>query len=113
LHESLVATHLKQLQQITGIDIAPADDKHKVNFIVVLTTEKNLKNDVEHYFNIHSNDEVNALTNNKIGLTSLLTNKRGYIKKSVVVIPTDRARAYGKLLTNLSEMPHKGIRLTK
>jgi len=111
LHDDLVATHLKQLQQITGLHISPADDRHKVNFTIVLTTENNLKSDVGRYFNIRSDNEVNVLTNNKIGVTSLLTDKRGYIKRSVVVIPTDRARAYGKLLTSFSEMLTKGLGL--
>jgi len=111
LHENLVATHLNQLQQITGLQISPADNSHKANFTIVLTTENNLKSDVGRYFNIRSDNDINVLTNNKIGVTSLLTNKRGYIKESVVVIPTDRARAYGRLLTSFSEMLTKGLGL--
>lgn len=104
LHEKLVAIQLQQLQDITGLIIQPANALHKANMTIVLTTEKQLKTDIQHYLKLTDLSKIKALSRNQIGVTSLLTNQNGYIEHSIVVIPTDRARAYGRLLTSFSEM---------
>lgn len=111
LHEKLVAMHFKQLQQITGLKIQPADLSHKANLTVVLTTEKQFSSDAKHYFNLIDPKKIDAITRYKIGATSLFTNTNGYIEQSVVIIPTDRARAYARLLTSFSEMLTKALGL--
>ena len=109
LHEKLVSTHLNQLQQITGLKIQPADSLHKANLTIVLTTEKQLRNDVKHYFKLNNAYKIQTIADHKLGATSLLTTKNGVIKQSTVIIPTDRARAYARLLTSFSEMLTKAL----
>lgn len=104
LHEKLVVIQLKQLQEITGVVIQPATSAHKANMTIVLTTENKIKTDIQHYFNVTDERTIENLSKNKIGVTSLMTNKDGYIQQSTVIIPTDRARAYGRLLTSFAEM---------
>jgi len=109
LHEKIVSTHLNQLHQITGLQIQPADSLHKANLIIVLTDEKQFHNDVKHYFKLDNSYKIQAISDHKLGATSLLTTKDGTIKQSTVIIPTDRARAYARLLTSFSEMLTKAV----
>lgn len=109
LHENLVVIQLKQLQDITGLIIRPADLAHKANMTIVLTTENQLKADIKHHFKLTDLSKVESLARNKIGITSLLANQQGYIEQSIVIIATDRARAYGRLLTSLSEMLSRAL----
>lgn len=111
LHEKIVSTHLNQLQQITGLKIQPADSSHKANLTIVLTTEKQFENDARRYFKLDNTYKIQAITDHKLGATSILTTKSGAIKQSIVIIPTDRARAYARLLTSFSEMLTKALGL--
>ncbi len=109
LHEKIVNTHLSQLQQITGLDIRPADSLHKANLTIVLTSEKQFRGDIKNYFKLRDLNTIRAISGNNIGATSINATKTGAIKQSIVIIPTDRARAYGRLLTTFAEMLTKAV----
>ena len=109
LHEKLVALHLEQLQLYIELPILPANSEHKANMTIVLTTEEKLNSDVGYYFKLTDTNKINEIIKNKIGVTSIRSNREGYIEESVIVIPTDRARAYGRLLTSFAEMLTRGI----
>lgn len=109
LHEKLVSTHMEQLRQITGLTIKPASKYHKANFTIVLTDEHQFNSDIRKHFKLKDLNTVRSLSNNNIGATSISTTSSGAIKQSIVILPTDRARAYGRLLTSLAEMLTKAI----
>jgi hypothetical protein len=109
LHEKLVSTHMYQLQQITGLKIRPADPFHKANLTIVLTNEQQFRGDIKNHFKLNNPNTIRAISGNNIGATSINATRDGVIKQSTVIIPTDRARAYGRLLTTFAEMLTKAV----
>ena len=89
--------------------IRPADASHKANLTIVLTSENQFRSDIKKYFKLRDLNTIRAIAGKNIGATSISATKTGSIKQSIVIIPTDRARAYGRLLTTFAEMLTKSV----
>lgn len=98
LHERLVRTHLAHLADITGLDIAPAATVEAANYLVVLTAESRLMDDLQRYFGWNSVEQRERFSRESVCLGIFKSSRsNGRITRAVMIIPVDRARARGKL----------------
>jgi hypothetical protein len=98
LHERLIRTHFDHLTELTGHHIAPATTADAANFLVVLTSESRLKDDIQRYFGKNSAEQRERFFRETVCLGIFSSSRRnGRITRAVVIIPVDRARARGKL----------------
>jgi len=103
LHEELTELHLRHLQMITGLPIKPAKTIKEANLIIVFSQENNLKDDLQHFFNMKSGKEREQFFRSSICLGHFTTLTNGSIQKAVVIIPVDRARKHAKLVDCIVE----------
>jgi hypothetical protein len=117
LHERLIATQMAHLAQLSGLDIGPAAKLGSANFLVVLSSETRLKDDLQRYFGWNSAAEREKFFRETVCLGVMRT-RRGQVVRGVAIIPVDRARARGKLvacvveeLTQLLGLPNDSDRV--
>lgn len=103
LHTRLVATHFDHLAAITGLAISPAKSQKDANFLIVLASENNLKDDLLTYFGWNSESKREAFFREAVCLATFTTNKDGTIVHATAIIPVDRARARGALVSCIVE----------
>lgn len=117
LHARLIATQMAHLAQLSGLDIGPAANAGSANFLVVLSGETQLKDDLQRYFGWNSATQREKFFRETVCL-GVMRARRGQIVRGVAIIPVDRARARGKLvacvveeLTQLLGLPNDSERV--
>jgi len=103
LHRQLIDTHFEHLAEITGLSIKPVESSDKANFLVVLTREEWLEADLLQYYGTDSRLQNEALFRHSICMVVFATEHKGPIVRAVAMIPVDRARARGDLVSCLAE----------
>lgn len=103
LHQDLVETHLAHLESITNLAITPTTDPSKANLKIIFSKESQLAAELNQDFGLKDNKKINQLTTNSLCLAFIETSSNSNIRKASVVIPVDRARAYGKLISCVVE----------
>lgn len=104
LHRKLIGTHFQHLAAITGLAIQPAESQATANFLVVLTSEGRLEEELPRYFGSASAHQRETLFRHSLCLASFaVERKKGSIVRAVAIIPVDRARGNGGLLSCVVE----------
>ena len=103
LHDRLIRTHFEQLSDITGLSILPAESQKAANFLIVLSTEPQLRDDLLNYFGWKSSAQREKFFRESICLGIFATHAQHAINRAVVIIPVDRAREKGKLVSCVVE----------
>jgi hypothetical protein len=103
LHARLIRTHLEQLSAITGLTIRPAESQKAANFLIVLSTEPQLRDDLLNYFGWKSSAQREKFFRESMCLGIFATSPTHAINRAVVIIPVDRAREKGKLVSCVVE----------
>jgi hypothetical protein len=102
LHEQLTEMHLQHLAQITGVSIQPAVSRKQANLIIVFSTEQRLAADLKKYFHADARG-IDFMMRRSVCLAQIKTTAHGAIRQATVIIPVDRARARGKLVSCVVE----------
>jgi len=103
LHERLVATQFAHLAALTGLSIEPAEDPAKANFRIVLSSEPRLREDFQRHLGWDSAPEREKFYRETVCVAHFASRRNGRITRAVAVIPVDRARSRGKLLSCIVE----------
>jgi hypothetical protein len=103
LHRGLIHAHFQHLAEITGLAIQPADREAAANFLVVLTSEDRLQVDMLRFYSTDSMLQHEALMRHSVCLVTFATERRGSIARAVAMIPVDRARGRGDLVSCMVE----------
>jgi len=103
LHERLTKMHLDHLADISGISFNEVKLKKNANLLIIFSTENRLEQELLQEFNIQSLKQRKYLFHNSVCLAHYSTHKNGSIKKAIVIIPVDRARAHAKLISCIVE----------
>lgn len=104
LHRRLIRVHFQHLAEITGLAIQPAGSETAANFLIVLTSEDRLELDMPRYFGNGSAHQRAALYRDSLCLASFaIERKKGSIVRAVAMIPVDRARGNGDLVSCVVE----------
>lgn len=99
LHERLVATQFAHLAMLTGLSIEPAADPASANFRIVLSSESRLREDFQRHLGWDSAAEREKFFRETVCVANFASRRNGRITRAVAVIPVDRARSRGKLLS--------------
>lgn len=98
LHGRLIQTHFEHLAALTGLKIARATSSDPANYLVVLTSESHLKDDLQRHLGWNSAEQREKFFRETVCLGTFTSSRRnGRITRAVAIIPVDRARARGKL----------------
>ena len=101
-NEKLTRMHLQQLAEITGVSIQPAKNRLEANLQIVFSTEQRLAVELKKDF--HFGDrEIDYMKRHSVCLGQFSTTPQGAIRQAIVIIPVDRARAKGLLLSCIVE----------
>lgn len=103
LHRSLVKTHLTQLSDITSLSIEPANKASAANLDIIFTAESELENVLKQQKLVHNPRLLNRILYDTICLGHITINSDFEIEHATVIIPIDRARAHGKLVSCIIE----------
>lgn len=101
LIRELTGRHVRRLARITGHDIALIEDRADANMTIVFEQARRLVDVGSDYF---SNDfDIRTVMRTNLCFGRYHSNGDHEIFKSVIVIPTDRARSRGKLAACIIE----------
>lgn len=103
LHAMLVQKHLQQLSQITGVDIHAVKKSDNTNLKILFSSEQDLEQDLKIGFGISNEKIRNELMRNSVCSAHFQVNHHNEISSAMVIIPVDRARAHGKLMSCVVE----------
>jgi len=103
LHERLSTLHLEHLQKITGVKMQQIQHKQNANLLIIFSKEALLEKELLKEFNISSKKQREQLFRNSVCLAHFSINKNNSIRKAIVIIPVDRARAKAKLVSCIVE----------
>lgn len=103
LHQRLIRTHFEQLAEITGLTIRPAESQAAANYLIVMTSEDLLKEDMQTYLGWRSTARREKFFRESVCLSTFSIKPKGPIFRAVVIIPVDRARARRKLVACVVE----------
>ncbi|MGX9415936.1 DUF2927 domain-containing protein [Vibrio sp. RC27] len=99
-HQELVELHFEQLRELTDLSISKASSEQRANFVIYFTTQSRWKALV----NKTMGKESGKHTDNALCLFGSAISQQDYsIARSIVVIPVDRARQHGKLVSCVIE----------
>jgi hypothetical protein len=112
LHRQLIRVHFEHLAGITGLSIQPAASRETANFLVVLTSEDRLEADMQRFFGTDSVLQHEALMRHSLCIATFATERKGAIARAVAMIPVDRARGSGNLVSCVVEELTHAIGLT-
>lgn len=102
-HEQITKIHLNHLSDITGVKISPAQSKKQVNLTIIFSRERNITQELKNDFLLKDSEQITSLARNSVCIAHFHTNQDNSIKKAIVIIPVDRARAHAKLLSCVVE----------
>jgi len=103
LHQYLVDTHLEHMARITGVPMRPALTQAAANYLIVMTGEDRLKDDLLRYFGWRSPVQREKFFRESVCLAIFTTRPKGPIVSAVAMIAVDRARARGALASCVVE----------
>lgn len=95
LHRKILTMHLSHLHKITRLPINYVNKSSQANVIIYLTQSSKVNKIIAEKINIKS---VKALRN-AVCLANIQQNNNSEITKAIVIIPVDRARRQGKLVS--------------
>ncbi|MFT5482836.1 MAG: hypothetical protein ACI9GW_001490 [Halieaceae bacterium] len=101
IQKKLVTAHLANLARITGHDIQTTTDQKKANTLLVFDREKNLRSLADTL--MPEAQLTNKFLNKSVCFATFYLNSDSSIRKAVIIIPVDRARARAKLPTCVIE----------
>lgn len=99
LHLRLVKMHLTHLSDITGLPISYVTTKSQANINIFLTRS----NHVNQIISREISPKAVKQLRDSVCLANIRTNKNSEITKAIVIIPVDRARMHGKLVSCIVE----------
>jgi len=118
LHSHLIRTHFEQLSAITGLTIRPAKSQKAANYLIVLSSEDQLKDDLLNFFGWRSITQREKFFRESICLGTFVSTEHSVINHAIVIIPVDRAKALGRLeacvveeLTQVLGLPNDSIKV--
>lgn len=118
LHQRLIRTHMDHLAEITGLAIRAAPSRASANYLIVLSSEDRLKDDLLSYFGWRSVQRREKFFRESVCLATLSSKPNGPIYAALAIIPVDRARARGKLvscvveeLTQVMGLPNDSVKV--
>lgn len=103
LHEKITKIHLSHLSEITGVKISPAKSKNKINLTIIFSREEKIHEELKSDFLLKDPEQIVSLARNSVCVAHFYTHPDSSIKKAIVIIPVDRARAHAKLLSCVVE----------
>lgn len=103
VHERLVHIHMHHLHQLTGVDIRAAANMSQANFLVVLTSEDRLADDIRTFLDPAGKGLAERAFRNSVCIASIRSDATGNIRRAVTLIPVDRARGSGDLIGCVAE----------
>lgn len=103
VHERLVHIHMRHLHQLTGVDFRRAENLSQANFLVVLTSEDRLADDMRTFLDPTGKRLAERAFRNSVCIASIRSDATGTIRKAVTLIPVDRARGKGDLVGCVAE----------
>lgn len=103
LHQRLIGTHFEHLAGITGVTIRPAENQAAANYLIVMTSEDMLMQDMRTYLGWRSAARREKFFRESVCVSTFSIKVKGPIFRAVVIIPVDRARARGKLVACVVE----------
>lgn len=103
VHERLVQIHMRHLHQLTGVDIRAEAKVSQANFLVVLTSEDRLADDMRTYLDPAGMRYAERAFRNSVCIASIRADSTGHIHRAVTLIPVDRARGSGDLVGCVAE----------
>lgn len=99
LHDELLDAHIKQLIQITQLDIKRVEKKSDANIFYFFTQESNLNELVKQ----KSGAGVAAHLHGAVCLANVNIDNKNFITSAYIFIPVDQARMHGKLVSCIVE----------
>ena len=99
LHLRLVKAHLTHLSEITGLTFSYTQHKADANLTIFLTRSNQVNSLIRQEI---STNAVKQLKNS-VCLANIQTNQNSEIIKALVILPVDRARMHGKLISCVVE----------
>ncbi len=85
------------------MDISPAKSEHQINLTIIFSTEKRLAQELKQDFLLKDDKQILELTHHGVCLANFSLSPDSSIKHATIIIPVDRARAHGKLLSCVVE----------
>ena len=101
-HEQLTEMHLQHLAEITGISVKPVASREQANLSIIFSTEQRLATDLKKDFRVGAR-AIDFMMRHSVCLAQFETTAQGAIRQATVIIPVDRARARGKLVSCIVE----------
>jgi len=101
-HKQLAEMHLQHLAEITGISIKPVASRKQANLLIIFSTEQRLAVELKKNFHAGASG-VDYMMRHSVCLGHFATTAQGAIRQATVIIPVDRARARGKLVSCIVE----------
>jgi len=102
LHGDLTKQQLKHLSTITGQNFIVSRG-HKTNLTIIFSNEASLDDDIRNIMNNESAHLHKKISHGSVCIAKLDIAKGANITSATVLIPVDRARAHGKLLSCIVE----------
>ncbi len=103
LHQKMVAAHLYHLSFITGLDIKPATNTEKANLHIIFGSEQDLDKALLNDFGLSNDTFRQQIAHSSVCIARVKASAKGEITSAGVIIPVDRARAHGKLMSCVVE----------
>jgi len=95
LHQRILKMHLSHIKAITHLPIQYVQKKSQANVRIFITRSKQ----VNHIIRTEINPKSVQQLRNAVCLANIQQNKHSEITKATVIIPVDRARMHGKLIS--------------
>lgn len=103
LHQRMVAAQMLHLASITGLDIRLAEQPDTSNLRIIFASEQDLDHDLMQDFGLSNKAFRQQIIHDSVCLARVKASKNGEIEAAGVIIPVDRARAHGKLMSCVVE----------
>lgn len=103
LHQKLVEHQLHHLADITSLIISPATDSSTTNLQIIFTSESELLDTLKQTQLNMSRKQLQQVLFGTICLGHITVKSNFEIEHATVIIPIDRARSHGKLLSCVIE----------
>ncbi|MTI64131.1 DUF2927 domain-containing protein [Methylophaga sp.] len=103
LHQRMVSQHLHHLSAITGLDIKPSTHPQKTNLRIIFGSEKDLDQALLQDLGLNNKQFRQQIIHDSVCVARVMASPQGEIKAASVLIPVDRARAHGKLMSCVVE----------
>jgi len=103
LHQRMVSQHLQHLSTITGLNIELAKTQQISNLQIIFGSEQDLDQALLEDLGLSNKEFRQQIIHDSVCLARVKASPRGEIQAASVLIPVDRARAHGKLMSCVVE----------